>query len=125
MIDALINGKLHKQPESKTGKSGKPYVTALVRTAQQDGSIVFARVTAFDAEVCSKLAALAAGDTVALSGAVTLTAYTDKDSQAKPGMDMIAHALLTVYHVKHKRDAMQASPPQQSGLKVPAMRGES
>lgn len=125
MIDAMINGKLHKQPESKIGKSGKRYVSALARISQQDGSVVFARVTAFDDEICNKLGALSAGDAVCLSGTVSLSAYTDKDGQAKPGMDMIAHALLTVYHVKHKRDAMQASPPQQSGLKVPAMRGES
>ena len=68
MIDALITGKLHGKPESRTGKSGNPFVTAKLRAALADGEGTIVSVIAFAPEACRVLMALEAGDSVAVSG---------------------------------------------------------
>ena len=46
------------------------------------------------------------GDSVAMAGELKVSTYTDKDGAAKPSLDLIAHAVLTEYHVARKRKAM-------------------
>lgn len=110
MIDALIAGKLFGQPAqrtSKTGKTGKPFAVARVRAAGGDGESQFVSVIAFDAAPCAALLALADGDSVALSGSLSLKTWTDNDGGARPGLDLVAHQVLTPYHVTRKRRAME------------------
>lgn len=108
MIDALIAGKLHAKPESRTGKSGKPFVTAKVRAAAGDGESLFTNVICFDEHACAALLALDAGDSIALSGTLTPKVWTDREGNARPALDLVAHAVLTPYHVTRKRNAVQA-----------------
>ncbi len=107
MIDALIAGKLYGTPEQRTGKSGKPFVVAKVRAAVGgDEQAVFVNVLAFDEGVQAALLALDDGCAVGLSGSITPKAWTDKEGNARPSLDMIAAAVLTPYHVRRRRDAM-------------------
>ena len=51
---------------------------------------------------------------MSISGALTPKAWTDRNGEVKPSLDMVAHALLTTYHVTRKRKAVsgkQANPP--------------
>ena len=64
-------------------------------------------VIAFDAAPCTALLALADGDSVALSGSLTPKVWTDKGGNARPALDLVAHQVLTAYHVTRKRDAMR------------------
>lgn len=105
MIDALIAGKLHGKPQERTGKSGRPFVTARVRTPAGEET-VFVSVIAFADDVCRSLLALDDGDSVSLSGALTPKAWTDKNGDARPSLDLVAHAVLSVYHIQRKRRAM-------------------
>ncbi len=107
MIDALIQGKLHRQPQERTGKSGKPFVTAKLTAAAGDGESLFVNVIAFDADACRALLALDAGDAVSVSGAVTPKAWTDREGNTRIAVDVVAHQVLTAYHVTRKRKAMQ------------------
>ena len=107
MIDALISGKLYGQPTERTSKSGKPLALAKVRAAGGDGESLFVNVIAFDAAPCTTLLALGDGDSVALSGSLTPKVWTDKEGNARPGLDLVAHQVLTAYHVTRKRNAMQ------------------
>ncbi len=114
MIDAILSGRLYGTPAEKTsGKTGKRFVTAKVRVAAGDGESLFVNVIAFDDRVCSGLLALAEGDSVALSGALTPKAWTDRNGQARPALDMVAAQVMTAYTVSHKRKAQQ--PEQQEG----------
>ena len=114
MIDTLIAGKLFGQPAQRTSKTGKPFAVAKVRTAGGDGESTFVSVIAFDAAPCTALLALADGDSVALSGSLSLKTWTDKDGNARPGLDLVAHQVLSSYHVTKKRRAMeQADDPAQ------------
>ena len=111
MIDALISGKLYGQPTERTSKTGKPFALAKVRAAGGDGESLFVNVIAFDAAPCTALLALADGDSVALSGSLTPKVWTDKEGNARPGLDLVAHQVLTAYAVSRKRNAMQPPPP--------------
>lgn len=114
MIDGLIGGKLHGKPAQRVGQSGKAFVTAKVRTPTANGETLFVNVIAFSESVGASLLGLDDGDSVAISGALTPKAWTDRNGEVKPSLDMVAHALLTTYHVTRKRRAVsgkQASTP--------------
>lgn len=106
MIDSLIAGRLVGKPSQRTGQSGKPFVTAKVRVATPDGVALFASVITFDKTACKALAAMDDGDSVALSGALTPKVWTDRNGEARPAMDLVAHAVITAYHVSRKRKAI-------------------
>ncbi|UTV55188.1 single-stranded DNA-binding protein [Burkholderia arboris] len=107
MIDGLVSGKLYGTAASRTGQSGTQFVTAKVRAAVGDGEALFVNVIAFAGDAQSALLALNDGDSVALAGSLTPKVWTDKHGDAKPALDMMAHAVLTAYHVKRKRAAVQ------------------
>lgn len=104
MIDALISGKLYGQPTERTSKTGKPFALAKVRAAGGDGESLFVNVIAFDTAPCTALLALGDGDSVALSGSLTPKVWTDKEGNARPGLDLVAHQVLTAYAVTRKRN---------------------
>ena len=108
MIDGLIAGKVFGQPMERTSKAGKPFAVAKVRAAAGDGESLFVNVIAFDAAPCAALLALGDGDSVAMSGTLTPKVWTDKDGNARPALDMVAHQVLTTYHVTRKRRTVQA-----------------
>ena len=107
MIDALISGRLYGQPQQRTAKTGKTYVTCKVRAAGGDGESLFVNVIAFSPAVQSALLALGDGESIALSGELTPGTWTDREGHARPSLDMTAHAILTAYHVTRKRAAVQ------------------
>lgn len=111
MIDALISGKVYGQPTERTSKAGKPFAVAKVRAAGGDGESLFVNVIAFDAAPCTALLALEDGDSVALAGTLTPKVWTDKDGNARPALDLVAHQVLSAYSVTRKRAAMQAGQP--------------
>ena len=106
MIDGLIGGKLYGKPTQRVGQSGKAFVTAKVRTPTANGETLFVNVIAFSESVGASLLALDDGDSVSISGALTPKAWTDRSGEVKPSLDMVAHALLTTYHVTRKRQAV-------------------
>ena len=109
MIDALIAGRLHGQPTQRTSKTGKPFAVAKVRVAAGDGESTFISVIAFDDAPCAALLALGDGDSVAMSGSLTPKVWTDKEGNTRPSLDLVAHQVLTSYHVTRKRVAMQGA----------------
>ena len=119
MIDALISGKLYGQPTERTSKTGKPFALAKVRAAGGDGESLFVNVIAFDTAPCTALLALGDGDSVALSGSLTPKVWTDKGGNARPGLDLVAHQVLTAYHVTRRRRAMQPKMQQQDSAPPP------
>ncbi len=108
MIDGLISGKLFGKPAQRTSKAGKPFAIAKVRAAGGDGESLFVNVIAFDPAPCAALLALDDGDSVALAGTLTPKAWTDREGQPRPVLDMVAAQVLTAYHVKRKRTAVEA-----------------
>jgi single-stranded DNA-binding protein len=107
MIDALIAGRMHGCAEARTGQSGSDFVTCKVRATAGNGDSIFCNVIAFNDDARHALLALDDGDSVALSGALTPKVWTDKRGNAHPALDLVAHGVLTAYHVSRKRRAAQ------------------
>jgi single-stranded DNA-binding protein len=109
VIDALIAGRLYGTPCSRVSRVGRTFATAKVRVATSNGESAFISVVAFSDHAIAALLALSDGDSVALAGALTASAFTDKEGTARPSLDLVAHQVLTAYHVGRKRKAMQPS----------------
>ena len=110
MIDGLIGGKLTGVAKEHLSKAGKRFATARLRTPLADGDSIFVSVIAFAESVVDGLLALGDGDSVALSGAITPKVWQPASGEARPAIDLVAHALVTPYHVQRKRLATQPKP---------------
>ena len=106
MIDALVSGRLHGKPTERIGSNGKPFVTATVRTMAGEGEATVVNVISWAESVRGALLALDAGDSVALAGALTPKVWTPPQGEPRASASLVAHAFLTPYHVKRRRDAM-------------------
>lgn len=109
MIEALMAGKLVGKPEARTSKSGRTFVTAKLRVAAGGEDTHFVRLTAFSDTAGAALLALDDGDAAAVAGSLKPGAWVDRDGAAKPNIDMVVAQVLTVYHLKRRRDAVQAT----------------
>jgi hypothetical protein len=107
MIDALIAGRLHGKPSERTSSNGNRYATAKVRVSVRTGEAYFVNVIAFADAAADALLALTDGDSVALTGELTPKVYVPASGEPRPSLDLLAHAVLTEYHVTRKRQAMK------------------
>lgn len=96
MIDGLVAGRLHGEAERRTDKAGKAYSLAKIRAATAEGEVLFVNVIAFDDDLCASLHRLRDGDSVALSGSLNPRVWTDKQGNARPALDMVAHRLISM-----------------------------
>ena len=96
MIDGLVAGRLYGEAERRTDKAGKAYSLAKVRAAAAEGEVLFVNVIAFDDDLCTSLHRLRDGDSVALSGSLNPRVWTDKQGNARPALDMVAHRLISM-----------------------------
>ena len=109
-IDALISGRIHKPPQSRLSANGKRFCTTVLRATGRDGNGIFVSVIAFSQTAFDALLALDEGDSVALAGELTPKIYTPRDgSEPRPSLDLVAHKVLTEYHVARKRKAVSES----------------
>jgi len=110
MIDALISGKLVRDPALKTGQSGKPFCNFLLSVNTGDESPVVVSGIAF-ADVAEKVAKLKKGDAVAVVGPMKPTTWADKASgDERHGLSITAQATLSPYDVKNRRGNTAGTP---------------
>lgn len=107
MIDALVQGKLFGSPRQSTGKAGNLYVTARAKVWTNNGDLLMCDVVAFEDSVQTALLALTDGDNVALSGHLVPKVVQTPSGEYRPGMNMVAHGLLSTYQVRRKRHALE------------------
>ncbi|SER76688.1 single-stranded DNA-binding protein [Giesbergeria anulus] len=111
MIDALIQGRIHGQPTQRNGKNGKPFALAKVRAPTTDGESQFVSVIAFDDAPVTALLGLGDGDAVAVAGTLKVGTWQDREGAHRPSLDLVAHQVLSLYAVRHKRTASQGEAP--------------
>jgi hypothetical protein len=102
MIDALIAGRLYGIAEQRTGHGGSSYVTCKVKAMTDDGDGIICNVIAFNDVVRATLLSLEDGASLSLSGALTPKVWTDKQGNARPALDLVAHSVLTLLHAEIK-----------------------
>lgn len=105
MIDALLAGKLVGGAVERTTSSIKTFVTCKVRAADSDGEAQFVNVVAFNDGVKAALLALGDGESVSLSGSLTAGIYEARDGTKRVNLKLIASSVLSVYHVRKRREA--------------------
>ena len=96
MIDGLVAGRLYGEAERRKYRAGKAYSLAKVRASTAEGELLFVNVIAFDDDLCASLHRLHDGDSVALSGSLNPRVWTDKQGNARPALDMVAHRLISM-----------------------------
>ena len=78
-----------------------------MRAPASNGDSVIVSVIAFDA-MAQKLQTLQEGDSVAIAGAMTPKAFTDKTTgEPRPSLDMVASQVLTAYQYTKRRQESQ------------------
>jgi single-stranded DNA-binding protein len=110
MIDCLVGGRLFGKPAERRSKNGNAFVTAKLRAATRDGEALFVNVIAFSESAIAALLALEDRDAVALAGELKASGYLDKSGKPQPSLDLLAHSVLTEFHVKRKRQAVNGAP---------------
>jgi single-stranded DNA-binding protein len=103
MIDALITGKLIRDPTLKTGASGKPYCNFLLSVPAGDSEPVIVSGIAFG-DVAERIAKLKKGDALSIAGSLKPSEWADKSTgELKHGLNVTVSAALSVYDVKKRR----------------------
>ncbi len=95
MIRALITGKLHDTPQSRTSATGNTFAIAKVKADDKNGAWVWVSVIAFGAE-SERLLELKAGDAVAIGGRAELSVWADRDGNHHPGLSLMADEVATL-----------------------------
>lgn len=106
MIDGLIAGRLMGDASRRVDKAGRTYIVARVLARNKMDEEFIVNVIAFDDAPCAALLALADGEALTLSGALTPKVWTDKQGIARPSLDLIAAQVMTAYHVGRKQAAL-------------------
>lgn len=114
MINALLTGKLFKDPKLATGKNGTPYCTTSIRVPQEvsregEPDSVFASVIAFGSDA-EKLSRLRAGDAVSVAGSVRVGVWTNNEGKTTPSLNIQATGILSAYDVKQRRPRPNEEP---------------
>lgn len=128
MIDALIAGRIFGKPAERESKAGKAFATAKVRVATREGESVFVNVIAFAPPAVTALLALEDGAGVALARELTPGVWTDKDGKARPSLDLVAHQVLTEYHIARRRKLIRGDSPESelpAAAALAQLRGEN
>jgi hypothetical protein len=106
MIDGLIAGRLMGDASRRVDKAGRTYIVARVLARNKVDEEFIVNVIAFDEAPCAALLALADGDALSLSGALTPKVWTDKQGVVRPSLDLVAAQVMTAYHVGRKLGAL-------------------
>jgi single-stranded DNA-binding protein len=112
-LSILAQGTLTRDPDQRTSKSGKTFVTAQLRTPTEEDSVLIS-VICFDAAGCSKLERLKKGDAVAITGRAKPTTW-EKSGEQHHGLSVVASGVLTTYEAG-KRRGTRDKPVNGSGL---------
>jgi single-stranded DNA-binding protein len=119
MLEVLISGKLIRDPQTRQGKSGQSFTTALVRVAVDKGEdSIVASVIAFR-DQAEKLGRLRAGDAVSVSGSAKLSTW-QKDGNNRTGLDVTATGILSAYEMRKRKGTGEST-----GEAAPRSKGTS
>jgi single-stranded DNA-binding protein len=91
---ALIAGTLHRDPEQRTSKAGKDFVTALLRSESQ-GETLWVNAVAFDEAAQAESLQLKAGESLSVQGAMKVSIF-EKNGEHRASLDVVASHVLAL-----------------------------
>ena len=104
MIDALITGRLVKDPQPlKVSRNGNPYCNFMLRVSQYDSEdTVLCSGIAFG-ESAEKIARLVKDDPLMVVGQLKLSQWAAQDGSTKHGLNITVSNCLSAYEVSKRR----------------------
>jgi hypothetical protein len=96
VIDGLVAGRLMGEASRRVDKTGRGFVVARVLARNRADEEFIVNVIAFDDAPGKALLALADGDALSLTGALTPRVWTDKQGVVRPSLDLIAARVMAV-----------------------------
>jgi single-stranded DNA-binding protein len=103
MLDALISGKLIKQPELKTSQNGKPYTNFLLSVSIGEAENIVISGIAFGSHA-ERISKLGKGDAISVIGGLKPREWADKAAgETKRGLSVTVANVLSVYDIKKRR----------------------
>lgn len=110
-VDVLISGRLRGVPALRTAGNGSPYLLFRVAAIDKTGESLLCGCIAFAESVIKTVQTLGEGDSIAVTGEASISAWNGNDGAGRHGLDVTAHGVLTAYHVGRKRKASADSQP--------------
>jgi single-stranded DNA-binding protein len=111
MLDALLSGKLVRDPQIKTSSNGNQYIQFLMSVSnhgEADTQIISG--IGFDESVVERISKLKKGDSLAVAGSLKQTEWQDKaTNETKRGLSVTANQSLSVYDINKKRKPKPAA----------------
>ena len=105
-FDVLISGRLAKPAESRIARNDSAYALASVIVPTEGDETLLASCICFSKSGVDALLALDKGDAVSLAGKARINTWTGSDGATKVGLNVAVDGVMTVYHVRRKRDAV-------------------
>jgi hypothetical protein len=108
---APIAGTLYRAPERRTSKTGKPFVSAVIREGDGDAATWW-KILCFNEAVADELIRLADGEGVAVSGSFKVETF-EKNGEQRLSYTLFADAVLSARRPSRDRRA-KAKPAQET-----------
>ena len=107
MIEALVSGKLIRDPQIKISSNGNQYIQFLLSvSAHGEAETQIVSGIGFDQSVVDKVSLLKKGDSLSVVGSLKQTEWTDRVSnEVKHGLSITANQSLSIYDIKKRRAA--------------------
>lgn len=106
-LDVLITGRMVKPAQQRKAANGNPFALAQVSVPTEGDESLLVSCIAFSRSAVDALLALDKGDAVSLAGKAKLSSWTGSDGATKHGLNVTVDAVLSAYHVRRKRAALQ------------------
>ncbi len=103
MIDALISGKLIKDPSLRTGQSGNQFAQFMLSVHVGDDESIVVSGLAFG-DVAEKIVLLKKGDPLSVVGSLKPTEWEDRNTnETRHGLSVMVNAALSLYDIKKRK----------------------
>ena len=112
MTQALILGTIHREPEQRTSKNGKPFATLTVKSGMGE-HVEWWKVTAFDSGLIEAFMELREGDAVSIQGLLQIGVWAPEGREPKPNLSVVAHAILPLREGRAKGVSARKNSPRQ------------
>ena len=113
MIDALVSGKLIRDPQIKTSANGNQYVQFLMSVSnhgEADTQVISG--IGFDEAVVERINLLKKGDSLSVVGSLKQTEWIDRaTNELKHGLSIVANQSLSIYDIKKRKPKPPAGSP--------------
>lgn len=105
MLDALVSGKLIREPQIKNSSNGNPYIQFLMSVSNHgEAETQIISGIGFDESVVERISKLRKGDSLAVVGTLKQTEWIDKATNGlKYGLSITANQSLSLYDIKKRK----------------------